>query len=136
MLSSDLTLYLFCFSDWTTSEMDRQIPTEHVVYTNCCSCFVLTFRTILVYNMFSRCCELLKKIYLYNNKKKCSLKLLPHIVSFALKLSGPFVWQHFWQVRPSFLTFDLCIFWVHHLNEQSFCQLILPDYQPTKKIYM
>ena len=27
--------------------------------------FVLTFRTILVHNMFCRCCELLKKIYLY-----------------------------------------------------------------------
>ena len=42
-----------------------RIPAEHVVYTNCCFCFVLTFRTILVHNMFSRCCELLKKIYLY-----------------------------------------------------------------------
>ena len=27
--------------------------------------FVLTFRTILVHNLFCRCCELLKKIYLY-----------------------------------------------------------------------
>ena len=42
-----------------------RIPAEHVVYTNCCFCFVLTFRTILVHNMFCRCCELLKKIYLY-----------------------------------------------------------------------
>ena len=42
-----------------------RILTEHVVYTNCCFCFVLTFRTILVHNMFCRCCELLKKIYLY-----------------------------------------------------------------------
>ena len=24
---------------------------EHVVYTNCCFCFVLTFRTILVHNL-------------------------------------------------------------------------------------
>ena len=39
-------------------------PAEHVVYTNCCFCFVLTFRTILVQNMFCRCCKLLKKIYL------------------------------------------------------------------------
>ena len=38
-----------------------RIPAEHVVYTNCCFCFVLTFRTILVHNMFWRCCELLKK---------------------------------------------------------------------------
>ena len=37
------------------------------VYTNCCFCFVLTFRTILVHNMFCRCCELLKKIYLYQS---------------------------------------------------------------------
>ena len=42
-----------------------RIPAEHVVYKNCCFCFVLTFRTILVHNMFCRCCELLKKIYLY-----------------------------------------------------------------------
>ena len=42
-----------------------RIPAEHVVYTNCCFCFVLTFRTILVHNMFCRCCELLKNIYLY-----------------------------------------------------------------------
>ena len=41
-----------------------RIPVEHVVYTNYGFCFVLTFRTILVYNMFCRCCELLKKIYL------------------------------------------------------------------------
>ena len=42
-----------------------RIPAEHVVYTNCCFCFVLTFGTILaIYNMFLRCCELLKKIYL------------------------------------------------------------------------
>ena len=40
------------------------IPAKHVVYTNCCFYFVLTFRTILVDNMFCRCCELLKKIYL------------------------------------------------------------------------
>ena len=40
-----------------------RIPAEHVVYTNCC--FVLTFRTILVHNMFSRSWELLKKIYLH-----------------------------------------------------------------------
>ena len=45
-----------------------RIPAEHVVYTNCCFCFVLTFRTILVHNMFCRCCELLKKIYLYSNQ--------------------------------------------------------------------
>ena len=34
-----------------------RIPAEHVVYTNCCFCFVLTFRTILVHNMgiLSRC---------------------------------------------------------------------------------
>ena len=44
-----------------------RIPAEHVVYTNCCFCFVLTFRTILVHNMFCRCCELLKKIYLYTS---------------------------------------------------------------------
>ena len=42
-----------------------RIPAGHVVYTNCCFCFVLTFRTILRHNMFCRCCELLKKIYLY-----------------------------------------------------------------------
>ena len=42
-----------------------RIPAEHVVYKNCCFCFVLTFRTILVHNMFCRCCELLKNIYLY-----------------------------------------------------------------------
>ena len=36
-----------------------RITAEHVVYTN------LTFRTILVQNIFCRCCELLKKIYLY-----------------------------------------------------------------------
>ena len=28
-----------------------RIPAEHVVYTNCCFCVVLTFRTILVHNM-------------------------------------------------------------------------------------
>ena len=42
-----------------------KISAEHVVYTNCCFCFVLTFRTILVHSMFCRCCELLKKTYLY-----------------------------------------------------------------------
>ena len=36
---------------------------EHDVYINCF--FVLTFRTTFVHNMFSWCCELLKKIYLY-----------------------------------------------------------------------
>ena len=41
-----------------------RIPAKHVVYTNSCLCLVLTFRTILVHNMFCRCCELLKKIYL------------------------------------------------------------------------
>ena len=46
-----------------------RIPAEHVVYTNCCFCFALTFRTILVHNIFSRCCELLKKIYLYFHKR-------------------------------------------------------------------
>ena len=40
------------------------IPAEHDVYTNCCFCFVLTFRTFLVHNILSRCCKLLKKIYL------------------------------------------------------------------------
>ena len=40
-----------------------RIPAEYVMYINCCFCFVLTFRTILVHNMFCRCCELLKKIY-------------------------------------------------------------------------
>ena len=50
-----------------------RIPTEHGVYTNCCFCFVLTFRTILVHNMFCRCCELLKKIYLYIPKNHCLL---------------------------------------------------------------
>ena len=43
-----------------------RIPAEHFVYTNCCFCFVLTNRTILVPNMFCRCCQLLKKIYLYH----------------------------------------------------------------------
>ena len=38
-----------------------RIPAEQVVYKNCCFCFVLTFRTILVHNVFCRCCELLKK---------------------------------------------------------------------------
>ena len=33
--------------------------------------FVLTFRTIKVHNMFCRCCELLKKIYLYQNDRSC-----------------------------------------------------------------
>ena len=42
-----------------------RIPAEHVVYPNGCFCFVSTFRAILVHNMFCRCCELLKKIYLY-----------------------------------------------------------------------
>ena len=56
-----------------------RIPAEHVVYTNCCFCSVLTFRTILVHNMFCRCCELLKKIYLYQLwriefKIKCDFK--------------------------------------------------------------
>ena len=41
-----------------------RIPAEHVVYTNCCFLFCFAFRTILVHNMFCRCCELLKKIYL------------------------------------------------------------------------
>ena len=35
-----------------------RIPAEHVVYTNCCFCFVLTFRTIYVHNMFSTSSEL------------------------------------------------------------------------------
>ena len=34
---------------------------------NCFLVVVLTFRTIFVHNMFSWCCELLKKIYLYWN---------------------------------------------------------------------
>ena len=38
---------------------------QNMLCTNCCFCFVLTFRTILVHNKFCRCCELLKKIYLY-----------------------------------------------------------------------
>ena len=41
-----------------------RIPAENVVYTNCCFCFVLKFKTILVHNMFCRFCELLKKIYM------------------------------------------------------------------------
>ena len=44
------------------------------MYTNCCFCFVLTFRTILVHSMFCRCCELLKKIYLYRKKRKIITK--------------------------------------------------------------
>ena len=43
-----------------------RIPAELVVYTNCCFCFVLTFRTILVHNLFCRRRELLKNMYLYN----------------------------------------------------------------------
>ena len=42
-----------------------RIPAENVVYTNCCPCFVLTFRTIFVHNMFCRCYKLLKNSYLY-----------------------------------------------------------------------
>ena len=41
-----------------------RLPAEHVVnnvYTNCCFCFVLTFRTILVHNMICICCKLLKR---------------------------------------------------------------------------
>ena len=57
-----------------------RIPAEHVVYTNCCFCFVLTFRTILVHNMFCRCCELLKKIYLYINWNGNSKYFLSHCV--------------------------------------------------------
>ena len=43
-----------------------RIPVEYVVYKNGCFCFILTFRTILVHNMFCKCCVLLKKIYLYS----------------------------------------------------------------------
>ena len=39
--------------------------TEDILWTNSCFCFILTFRTILAHNMFCRCCDLLKKIYLY-----------------------------------------------------------------------
>ena len=46
-------------------------------------CFVLTFKTILVHNMFCRCCELLKKIYLYlsifTNTKTTSSYRVSHI---------------------------------------------------------
>ena len=52
-----------------------RIPAEHVVYTNCCFCFVLTFTTILVHDMFCRCCELLKKIYLYHALEQLSIPL-------------------------------------------------------------
>ena len=50
-----------------------RIPAEHFVYTNCCFSFVLTFRTILVHNMFIRYCELLKKIYLYGSQSRMYL---------------------------------------------------------------
>ena len=57
-----------------------KIPAEHVKYTNCCFCLVLTFRTILAYNMFCRCCKLLKKIYLY-----CLLFSRTQFVAFSKK---------------------------------------------------
>ena len=40
-----------------------RIPAEHVMYTNCCFCFVLTFRTILVHNMFCKCARNLSLKY-------------------------------------------------------------------------
>ena len=43
---------------------------EHVVYINCFLFIFLTFRTIFVHNMFSSCCELLEKIYLYLPNKE------------------------------------------------------------------
>ena len=54
-----------------------RIPAEHAVYTNCCFCFVLAFRTILVQNMFCRCCELLyeSNIKSLGSFGQCSFKL-------------------------------------------------------------
>ena len=37
---------------------ELRIPAEHVVYTNCLFCFVLTFSTTYVHNMFYPCSEL------------------------------------------------------------------------------
>ena len=60
-------------------------PAEHVVYSNCCFCFALTFRTILVHNMFCRCCELLKKIYLYEiQTKRPDEKWTKYIKNYSL----------------------------------------------------
>ena len=64
-----------------------RIAAEHAVYTNCCFCFVLTFRTILLHNMFCRCCELLKKIYLYYKHATLAVLFLWSLVdSVFLKL--------------------------------------------------
>ena len=43
----------------SSENLQNMLCTQIVVF-----CFVLTFRTILVLNLFYRCCELLKKIYL------------------------------------------------------------------------
>ena len=76
-----------------------RIPAEYVVYTNCCFCFVLTFRTILVHNMFYRCCELLKKIYLYQIKpniwnlfKVVLIELWPCLFTTKLSYAQLFKW--------------------------------------------
>ena len=57
-MTTDCSLFMKIVS---SEYMQNMLCTQIVV-------FVLTLRTILVHNMFCRCCELLKKVYLYKMK--------------------------------------------------------------------
>ena len=99
-----------------------RVPAEHVVYTNCCFCFVLTVRTILVYNMFCRCCELLKEIYLYVKylKKNSSIDFNPtasfgHFPQIVIKRETAVFFCSVREITIQEYSFGLClthyIFW-------------------------
>ena len=104
-----------------------RVPAELVVYTNCCFCFVLTFRTILVRNMFCRCCELLKKNYLYVLRS-------PSGTYFSFR----HLEEHYWKKNSWKLTWDkfcitCCFRKVFHLsntlviNSESLVNRFKPD---------
>ena len=84
-----------------------RIPAELVVYTNCCFCFVFTFRTILVHNMFCRCCKLLKKIYL--NSSKLSPFVFQTVFTWSslyenkVSFTKPFQASPCWSVKKSYM---------------------------------
>ena len=69
------------YDDWLFIELQVQymkILSSNLRRKCCVQKLFLTFRTILVHNMFCRCCELLKKFYLYH----CALEIILHWIEF------------------------------------------------------
>ena len=107
-LTNNLTTDCSLFMKIVSSEyLQNMLCTQIVV-------FVLTFRTILVHNMFCRCCELLKKIYLY----------LGAVASYTFAILVPKWWNYSFlgtkitrgDIRLYFKTYEENYRWGHHRN--------------------